>query len=48
MKYRKVILPLTVLRRFDCLLAPTKAKVLSEHAKIKGKPDSVVRSLLYR
>ena len=24
-EYRKVILPLTVLRRFDCLLAPTKA-----------------------
>jgi type I restriction enzyme M protein len=23
-EYRKVILPLTVLRRFDCLLAPTK------------------------
>jgi type I restriction enzyme M protein len=27
-EYRKVILPLTVLRRFDCLLAPTKEKVL--------------------
>jgi type I restriction enzyme M protein len=27
-EYRKVILPLTVLRRFDCLLAPTKVKVL--------------------
>lgn len=47
-EYRKVILPLTVLRRFDCLLSPTKAKVLSEHAKIKGKPDTVVRSLLER
>jgi type I restriction enzyme M protein len=45
-EYRKVILPLTVLRRFDCLLAPTKAKVLSEHAKIKAKPENVVRSLL--
>ena len=45
-EYRKVILPLTVLRRFDCLLAPTKAKVLAEHAKIKAKPESVVRSLL--
>ena len=31
-EYRKVILPLTVLRRFDCLLAPTKAQVLEEHA----------------
>ena len=45
-EYRKVILPLTVLRRFDCLLAPTKAQVLAEHAKIKNKPESVVRTLL--
>ena len=27
-EYRKVILPLTVLRRFDCILEPTKARVL--------------------
>jgi len=47
-EYRKVILPLTVLRRFDCLLAPTKAAVLAEHAKIKTKPESVVRSLLQK
>lgn len=45
-EYRKVILPLTVLRRFDCLLAPTKAQVLAEHSKIKTKPETVVRSLL--
>jgi type I restriction enzyme M protein len=45
-EYRKVILPLTVLRRFDCLLAPTKAKVLLEHPNIKTKPETVVRSLL--
>jgi type I restriction enzyme M protein len=47
-EYRKVILPLTVLRRFDCLLAPTKSRILAEHAKIKSKPDTVVRSLLER
>ena len=45
-EYRKVILPLTVLRRFDCLLAPTKTKVLAEHPRIKAKPETVVRSLL--
>ena len=45
-EYRKVILPLTVLRRFDCLLEPTKAQVLTEHPKIKAKPETVVRSLL--
>jgi type I restriction enzyme M protein len=45
-EYRKVILPLTVLRRFDCLLAPTKLQVLKEHTAIKAKPENVVRSLL--
>src|SRR5437867_12855743 len=45
-EYRKVILPLTVLRRFDCLLAPTKERVLKEYKAIKGKPENVVRSLL--
>ncbi|TAK36456.1 MAG: SAM-dependent DNA methyltransferase [Chloroflexota bacterium] len=47
-EYRKVILPLTVLRRFDCLLAPTKAQVLERHAEIKDKPETIVRSLLER
>ena len=47
-EYRKVILPLTVLRRFDCLLEPTKAKVLAEYPKVKNKPDTVVRSLLQK
>ncbi len=41
-----MILPLTVLRRFDCLLAPTKEAVLKEHANLKGKPDQVVLSRL--
>ena len=45
-EYRKVILPLTVLRRFDSVLEPTKTQVLAEHAKIKAKPETVVRSLL--
>ena len=27
--YGKVILPMTVLRRLDCILAPTKDKVLA-------------------
>src|SRR5947209_13830614 len=47
-EYRKVILPLTVLRRFDCLLAPTKAAVLEEYPSIKKKPETVVRSLLQK
>ena len=32
-EYGKVILPFTVLRRLDCMLAPTKVAVLAEHAK---------------
>jgi type I restriction enzyme M protein len=40
-KYQDVILPLTVLRRIDCVLAPTKAKVLETHAKYKGKLDNL-------
>src|SRR5947207_4284437 len=47
-EYRKVILPLTGLRRFDCLLAPTKAAVLEEYPSIKKKPETVVRSLLQK
>ncbi|MCZ2288480.1 MAG: type I restriction-modification system subunit M N-terminal domain-containing protein [Anaerolineales bacterium] len=36
-KYQDVILPLTVLRRIDCVLEPTKEAVLSDYAKYKGK-----------
>ncbi len=35
-QYERVMLPMTVLRRFDCVLAETKAKVLAEHTKRKG------------
>ena len=38
--YGKVILPLTVLRRLDCVLKPTKEKVLAYLPKIKDKSDS--------
>jgi type I restriction enzyme M protein len=40
-KYQDVILPLTVLRRIDRVLAPTKEKVLQANAKFKGKLDNV-------
>jgi type I restriction enzyme M protein len=35
-QYARVMLPMTVLRRFDCVLAPTKARVLAEHDRRKG------------
>ncbi len=36
-QYERVMLPMTVLRRFDCVLTPTKDKVLAEHARVRGK-----------
>ncbi len=45
-EYRKVILPMTVLRRFDCILKPTKAKVLQEFDKLKGKSENIIRPSL--
>jgi type I restriction enzyme M protein len=35
-QYERVMLPMTVLRRFDCVLSPTKTKVLAEYEKRKG------------
>ena len=36
-QYERVMLPMTVLRRFDCVLASTKARVLAEYRKRKGR-----------
>ncbi len=36
-KYQDVILPLTVLRRLDCVLAGTKQRVLKRQAELRGK-----------
>ncbi|HXG28575.1 MAG TPA: N-6 DNA methylase [Nevskiales bacterium] len=40
-KYQDVILPLTVLRRLDCVLAATKEKVLLTQARFKGKLENL-------
>ena len=45
-EYRKVILPLTVLRRFDCILAPTKAEALRVYNSLKGKSENIVQARL--
>ena len=45
-EYRKVILPLTVLRRFDCVLAETKEAVLAADAAYTGDSANVRRQLL--
>ena len=44
-KYQDVILPLTVLRRLDCVLAPTKKKVFETNSRFKGKLDNPEKQL---
>ncbi len=40
-EYGRVVLPLTVIRRLDCVLEPTKAAVLDQHANLQGKLDNI-------
>jgi type I restriction enzyme M protein len=40
-EYGKVILPLTVLRRLDCVLEPTKTQVLDRAEKLRRKVDNI-------
>ena len=44
-KYQDVILPLTVLRRLDCVLEPTKDHVLETNARLKGKLENLAPQL---
>jgi len=41
-QYRRVMIPLTVLRRPDCVLEETRDKVVAEHKRLKaeGKYDA--------
>jgi type I restriction enzyme M protein len=43
--YGKVILPMTVLRRFDCVIAPTREDVWAKAEEYKGVPN--VEELLF-
>ncbi|MBN1599047.1 MAG: SAM-dependent DNA methyltransferase [Bacteroidales bacterium] len=45
-EYGKVILPLTVLRRLDCLLTPNKKEVLSQYEKVKKQSEDVIDRIL--
>src|SRR5256885_15651917 len=40
-EYGKVILPLTVIRRLDCVLEPTKQAVLEKHKQLASKIENV-------
>lgn len=47
-QYGRIILPFTILRRLECVLAPTKDKVLSAAKEHQTKPDAVREQLLLR
>jgi type I restriction enzyme M protein len=40
-EYGRVILPLTVIRRLDCVLEPTKQAVLDRHKQLAGRIENV-------
>ena len=40
-EYGKVILPLTVLRRLDGVLAPTKQRILEKHKQLRGRLETM-------
>src|SRR3954453_23557688 len=44
-EYGKVILPLTVIRRLDCVLEPTKDAVLKKNEQLSGRIENVVAPL---
>jgi type I restriction enzyme M protein len=45
-QYERVMLPLTVLRRFDAVLAPTKEQVLARFETLQGKESQLIDRLL--
>jgi type I restriction enzyme M protein len=40
-EYGKVVLPLTVIRRLDCVLEPTKQAVLEKHRQLVGRIENL-------
>ena len=40
-EYQKVILPFTVLKRFDCVLSDSKSKVLETYNQFKGQFENM-------
>jgi len=47
-QYKDVMLPMTVLRRLDCVLSPTKDKVLEQQKKLSGGKVKNVDPILCR
>ena len=42
-KYKDVIIPMVIIRRFECALAPTKQKVVEQ---FKANPNYPVKAML--
>jgi type I restriction enzyme M protein len=47
-QYGRIIMPFTVLRRLECVLEPTKAKVLKELEKRKGTAPAALEKFLLK
>ena len=47
-QYGRIILPFTLLRRMECVLAPTRDAVLKESQAQASRPDLVREQLLLR
>ena len=47
-QYRRVMLPMTVLRRLDCIVEESKEKVLAELPKHAGKAPETVEKILLK
>ncbi len=47
-QYGRIILPFTLLRRLECVLDPTRAKVVAAAGEHRAKPDAVREKLLLR
>jgi type I restriction enzyme M protein len=47
-QYRRVMLPMTVLRRLDCVLEPTKDAALAQYDKLKAQklPENAIHAML--
>lgn len=44
-KYKDVIVPMTILRRFECALAPTKEKVVAQFEKNPAYPEKAMQKI---
>ncbi|AZE41889.1 Type I restriction-modification system, DNA-methyltransferase subunit M [Pseudomonas chlororaphis subsp. aureofaciens] len=47
-QYGRIILPFTLLRRMECVLAPTKGEVIKQTFAQEGRPDTVREMILLR